>query len=160
MTFDKCNEALRENIDESIQNALELRRLLQEEREALERKDTLSLSDTAIQKRRCCNRLEELDKARTDISKSSGFGVNPGEIAKLAARCDDSALLTQSWDRFLQVAHECSDMNSGNGAIIRVRQKQIKGAINLLRDGSTDTDTYGPNGESREESRTRPLAQA
>jgi len=160
MTYDECNEALSENIDESIQNALELRRLLEEEREALERKDTMSLSDTAVQKRQCCNKLDELDKARSDISKSRGFGVNPGEIAKLAARCDDSTLLTQSWNRFLQVARECSDMNSGNGAIIRVRQKQINGAINLLRAGSTDTDTYGPNGESHEDSRTRSLAQA
>lgn len=160
MDIEECNEALRENIQESIQNALELRRLLEEERDALERKDTISLSDTAVQKQLCVNELEALDKARTRISKSCGFGVNPDEIAKLAARCNDSELLIQSWDHFLQVAQECSDMNSGNGAIIRVRQQQIKGAINLLRDGSTETDTYGPNGQSREDSHTRSLAEA
>lgn len=160
MSFDECNEALRQNIDESIQNALELRRLLEAERAALESKDTMSLSDTAVQKQLCVNALDELDKARSAISKSRDFGVNPGEIAKLIASCDDSDLLTQSWDRFLRIARECSDMNSGNGAIIRVRQQQIKGAISLFRDGSGETETYGPNGQSHEDSRTRPLAQA
>lgn len=160
MSFDECNEALRQNIDECIQNALELRRLLDEERDALERKDTLSLSDTAEQKQLCVTRLDELDKARSEISKSCGFGIAPGDIATLAANCDDSDLLTQAWDRFLQIAHECSDMNSGNGAIIRVRQQQIKGVISLLRDGRAETDTYGPNGQSHEDSRTRPLGQA
>lgn len=160
MNFEECNEALRENIYESIQNALELRDLLNEERDALERKDTMSLSDTAVRKRLCVNNLEDLDKARSELSKSCGFGINPSEITKLAAHCDDTGLLTQSWSHFIEVAHECSDMNSGNGAIIRVRQKQIKGAINLLRDGSSESDTYGANGQSNEDSRTRSLAEA
>lgn len=160
MTLDECNEALRENFCESMQNALELRNLLNDERDALEQKDTLSLSDTAVHKKMCVNKLEELDKTRSSISKSFGFGINPGEITKLAAHCDEGTSLTQSWNQFLEVAHECSDMNSGNGAIIRVRQKQIQGVIHLLRDGTPETETYGPNGQSNEDSRTRPLAEA
>lgn len=160
MTLDDCNEALRQNFYESIQNALELRDLLQEERDALERKDTMSLSDTAVRKKVCVSKLEDLDKARNTVSKSFGFGINPSEISKLAEHCDEGHLLSESWEHFLEVAHECSDMNSGNGAIIRVRQKQIKGAINLIRDGSAETDTYGPDGQNDEDQRTRSLAEA
>ena len=160
MTLDECNEALKDNFNESIQIALELRNLLKEERAALERKDTLSLSETAVRKKVCVTGLEDLDTSRNAISKAFGFGINPDEISKLAAHCDEGQLLSQCWSDFIELAQACSDMNSGNGAIIRVRQQQINGAINLLRDGNAETDTYGPNGQSGEELRTRPLAEA
>lgn len=160
MTPDECNDALRENIDESVQCALELRDLLTDERTALERQDTMSLSDTAVQKSRCVNSLEQLDRARLELSKTCGFGISPNEIAKLTESCDESGLLPRTWSQFLEVAHECDAMNSGNGAIIRVRQKQINSALNLLRDGTAESDTYGPSGHSSEDSRTRSLAEA
>lgn len=160
MTHDECNDALRQNLSESIRHVSELRDLLKTERDALESKDAAALADTADRKQQFVNELDLLDRARIALSKSLGFGINPEEIAKLAAHCDTNSELAQSWQRFLALAEECSGMNSGNGAIIRVRQQQIQGAIHLLRDGTTETDTYGPNGQSNEDSRTRPLAEA
>ena len=160
MTPDECNEALKANLDESIQQALDLRKLLDQEREALARQDTLSLSETAVRKRRCISKLEDLDKSRTDISTARGFGKSPDDIASLVGDCDDAPMLSDSWQRFLDVARECSEINAGNGAIIHVRQEQIKGAISLLRAGNTDSSTYGPNGRERDDSQTRSLAEA
>lgn len=160
MTRDECNEALRENLSESIDHAIDLRTLLTEEREALERKDTMSLTDTAARKQLCINKLEELEKSRAEMSEACGFGKKPNDIARLAGNYGPDDLLTQSWDRFLDIARECSEVNSGNGAIIRVRQDQIKSAISLLRDGSTDAGTYGPDGRDGEDHRSRPLAEA
>ena len=160
MTLDQCNEALKDNVSESISNALDLRAILGEERDALERKDTDSLSDTAIRKRLLISKLEELDNARARVSESLGYGANPDDISLLAAQCDSGDLLLESWQRFLDVALECRQMNACNGAVIRTRQEQIRVAIRLLRDGTTESDMYGPDGQNRGDNGNRVLAEA
>ena len=160
MTPDECNDALKENLSESLRHASDLRSLLSDEREALSQTDPDALSDTAVQKRICIEKLEALQQSRVEMSAACGYGRQPADIAELVRHCDRDDVLSRSWTQFLDIARECSDMNSSNGAIIRVRQAQIKSAISLLRDGSTDADTYGPNGRDGDDSRSRSLAEA
>lgn len=160
MTPDECNEALKANLHESQQQALALRGLLDEERDALAANDTESLSVSADRKRRCVGTLENLNKARLEMSDACGFGKSPEAVFRLITVCADEPSLSESWQEFLDVIRECSEANAGNGAIIHVRQEQIKGALNLLRAEHTDGSTYGPNGRERDDSRTRSLAEA
>ena len=160
MTPEECNDALRANLSESLRHASDLRSLLCDEREALTQTDTDALSDTAMQKQICIEQLEALQRSRAQLSEACGYGSQPADIAEWVRQCDHDDVLSQSWTQFLEIARECSDMNSSNGAIIRVRQAQIKSAISLLRDGSTDADTYGPNGRDGDDHRSRSLAEA
>lgn len=160
MTPEECKVALEANLDASMSRALDLKSILDQEREALERNDTMSLRDTAVRKQLCVNELGELDADRTELSKACGFGSTPNAVPQLAGWCDDGDAITASWAEFLDVARECSDMNSGNGAVIRVRQSQIQNAISVLRNGTTDTNTYGPTGQNSGKLGTRSLAEA
>lgn len=160
MTPEQCKTALLGNLDESISHAIALKEILDAERQALEHNDTMSLSDAAVRKRHCIGRLEELDAGRAEISKACGFEPAPDAVAQLAAWCGDGKAVSTSWENFLDVAKQCSVLNSGNGAIIRVRQTQVRDAISLLRDGTTDGSTYGPSGRNSGELGTRSLAEA
>ena len=156
----ECKATLEKNLAESMSEALDLKEILGEEREALERNDTMSLGDTAIRKQLCVNKIDELDTDREELSKVCGFGSTPNAVPQLAQWCDDGDSISETWTGFLDVAQACSDLNSGNGAIIRVRQSHIQGAINLLRGGTQEANTYGPTGRDSKELGTRSLAEA
>ena len=142
-----CKAALEVNIDESLNQAIDLQEVLDEERAALERRDTNSLNDTAVRKRMCICRMEELAEERAKISQSCGFEADTLSMSEMASWCDDSPATTESWMNFLDVAKQCSETNSANGAIIHVRRIQINNALALLRGDMANGDTYGPAGE-------------
>ena len=160
MTPAECKAALEENLGKSMTSVLDLQEILSEERQALRCNDTMSLNDGAARKRMCVVRLDELDAERTELSKACGFGDTPNAVPQLAGWCDDGESVLKTWTAFLDVARQCSDMNTTNGAIIRVRQSQVQSAICLLRSGTEDGNTYGPTGQNSKELGTRSLAQA
>ena len=155
-----CKASLEKNLADSMSEALDLKHILGEERDALERNDTMSLGDTAIRKQLCVNKLEQLDTDRAELSKACGFGSTPNAVPQLASWCDEGDSISSTWTGFLDVAQQCSELNSGNGAIIRVRQSHIQGAINLIRGGSQDVATYGPTGLDSKELGKRSLVEA
>jgi flagellar biosynthesis/type III secretory pathway chaperone len=160
MTPQQCKAALLGNLDESMSHALALKEILDAERHALEHNDTMSLSDAAVRKRHCIGRLEELDAGRADISSACGFQPLPNAVNELAAWCEDHDVIAASWGAFLDVVRQCSDLNSGNGAIIRLRQSQVRDMLSLLRAGTAADRTYGPTGENEGDLGTRSLAEA
>lgn len=160
MTPAECKNALEGNLAESIQSAIDLDALLDQERQALERQDTTELNDVAMQKRLNVIRLDELDKIRKELCVKCGVDDSIDSVHKLLDGCDENGAILSSWERFLDALDGCSDKNSSNGAIIRVRQTQVNDAIGLLRNGTTDTPTYGPKGYSTDRNNARALAEA
>lgn len=160
MTPAECKHAFQENIAESIHYALDLKNILDNERTALEHKDTSALNDAAISKKICVNKLDELDRNRGEIGKECGFPGNAESTSELIEWCDTRHEITTSWSQFLDIAETCSDLNAGNGAVIRVRQAQVNNALGILREGTTDVNTYGPTGQNGGELKTRSLAEA
>jgi flagellar biosynthesis/type III secretory pathway chaperone len=156
----ECRAALEINLDESLNDVLELRRILNEERTALERKDSISLHDLADRKGTCIGKMEGLEARRASISKSCGFGTGPAAMTGLTAWCDDSGAIDRSWMEFMDVTRSCSDLNAANGAIIHVRRSQIDDALAILRGGMANGDTYGPAGERAGVLENRALAEA
>lgn len=160
MTPAQCNSAIQQNLDESIDLALDLKQILDDERAALEQKDTSALDDVASSKKLCVTRLDDLDSNRRKIGKQCGFADNPENPSELISWCDQQGEVAASWSKFIQIAESCSNLNAENGAIIHVRQGQVNNALQILRDGTTDVNTYGPTGRNGGELKARSLAEA
>ena len=146
-------------LQNGLLHALALRDVLTDERTALVNKDTQRLSDTAVNKQLYLNELEAVQSDLANLSASCGFGTEPDQFKALAMWCDDDSLLLGMWDHFVDVVRDCNELNSSNGAIIHVRQEQIKAALALLRDGIIQDNTYGPGGKDSRVSGTRSLAE-
>lgn len=150
-------------IGESVYCALGLRDTLIEERDALRRQDSTAIIDAATRKKTCILKLEELEEKRAEISESCGYGRSPAEMKSLAQCLDEgheeSAMLN-CWNHFMDIAHQCFDLNTSNGAIIRVRKNQIMNSLSTLRGGTENEATYGPGGSGQLVERARSLAEA
>ena len=119
-------------MDESLEGANELLGILQDERQALENRDTEALGVAAERKQKCVGRLEALDTKRRTAAES----LQP---------------VAEGWQRFLSVISRCNELNATNGAIIRLRRQRIAAAVRLIGGGAAET--YGPSG-------TEPLSRA
>ncbi|MGH8167849.1 MAG: flagella synthesis protein FlgN [Woeseiaceae bacterium] len=112
-------------MDESLEGAKELLRILQDERQALENRDAVALGVAAEGKQKCVGRLEVLEAGRRTAAESLD-------------------LAAERWQRFLVVIGRCNELNATNGAIIRLRREQIAVAAKLIGGGTVET--YGPSG--------------
>jgi len=137
---------LKEILSDSVYCALGLRESLEQERSALERQDSESLTAAAINKEQCVRKLKELENQRANISVAAGFGPEPSAMPELAQWCDEDSMIVGCWDHLMEIARGCSELNMTNGAIIRLRHRQIESNLSLLRGDSSETATYSPLG--------------
>lgn len=160
MTPAQCQSEFQQNLNVSIHHALDLQQLLNDERAALEQKDTAALEEVAIGKKTCVTKLDDLDRKRRKIGAACGFADIAESPSELIDWCDQHGEIATSWSKFIGIAESCSNLNAENGAIIRVRQGQVNSALQVLRDGTTDVNTYGPTGRNGGDVKTRSLAEA
>ncbi len=160
MTAAQCKSALQQNLTESIHQALNLKQILEDERTALELQDTTALDDAAISKRHSVGKLDDLDRNRRKIAVECGVVESAESPSELISWCDQQDEIATLWSQFMGIAETCRNLNAENGAIIRVRQGQVNNALQILRDGTTDVNTYGPTGRNGGELKTRSLAEA
>lgn len=127
----------------SVLHAMGLKESLIAEKSALEQQDPAAL-DAAVQtKSQCVNELQSLDAERTGLCAAAGFEAGAGQMESLIAWCDEGAVIANAWDHLMSIAADCNAMNMTNGAIIRVREQQVRSGISLLRGQNPDSDTYG-----------------
>ncbi|MEX2257915.1 MAG: flagellar protein FlgN [Woeseia sp.] len=122
--------------DDSIGQAHSLEQALQNERYALETRDTPALGATAEAKREIVARLEALE-SQWQSAMADLPGVSP-------AGDDGSHDDDPRRQQFMTVVARCKDLNQTNGAIIRLRRQQLKDTLRIVS-GST-TETYDPSG--------------
>jgi len=162
-TSQDLKSELQSVVGESVYCALGLKDTLIEERDALQRQDSTAIIDAATRKKTCILKLEELENRRAELSEACGYSRSPGDMQSLARDLDDDAsdpVLLDCWNHFIDVAHKCFDLNSSNGAIIRVRKTQIMNSLSAIRGGVDDDATYGPGGTEPVTDRARSLAEA
>lgn len=147
-------------LSDSVTCALGLKETLVEERDALERRDTLSLNTAATSKTTLIHELARLNEARDEISKQAGFGGGTGRMDDLAEWCDDDLRVTHSWKQFREIATECDVLNKTNGAIIHLRRQQVLDGLSILRGNPNETITYSPTGSETTANAGRPLTEA
>ena len=153
-------EKIRENVHRSIKSALNLKETLNKERMALEEKDTVSLAQSAIDKKKFVNQLDVLERQRIELEFDE-LDPEPWMDTTDISSIDQSEVeYPTSWYEFLDIVRSCNDLNVANGAIIRARQTQIQAAISLLRGGQANRETYNHSGQNTDTSSIRSLAKA
>ncbi len=135
-THERLNEVLRSGI---VQATL-LRASLEDERLALESRDSDALSRAIQTKASHLEKLAELERERSALLESAGL-----TDVTSASSGDEDALMDR-WNEYRAIAAECDTLNLGNGAIIRLRQQQVADGLALLRGADANADTYGPAG--------------
>jgi flagellar biosynthesis/type III secretory pathway chaperone len=142
----KQNESeLKEILQDGIEYVTDLKAVLVEEREALERRDTKLIEAAAKSKQTLAKNLSMFDFFRADIQTLAGKGA--GQVSDL-------------WGRFITVARACDQLNRTNGAIIRSRQEQVLAGLSLLQGREQDADTYTPTGSAAGSAGRRRLTEA
>lgn len=143
----------------SLDKAAELKVVLEAERDALASADAEALQEAALEKRRSVQALETLEAARARIVRQAGFDTAPESMADIA-NCLPGSGVTDTWNRYLLVAKECSELNARNGAVINMRRSQIHQTLSLLRHGRAESGTYGPAGQAPNTLGSRTLTEA
>lgn len=142
-----------------VERTIGMKELLNEERSALEAQDADALLAIAAGKQHVLSQLDALEKNRREICHAGGFSSHPDEMESIVKSCDNDSTLLGSWNRFVELARECSDLNARNGAIINVRYRQIAGALAVVRGERQGNQTYGRDGRDSAGNAKRVLAQ-
>ena len=133
--------------------------MLNVERTALEDQNIDALNAAALHKQSFLTELEALETERREICHNRGFSSKPDAMDELIQWCDPELLIRGHWDRFVDVARECSELNFSNGAIINVRRQQISGALAVIRGESRNQETYSRSGRDTSSTGQRVLAE-
>ena len=120
--------------------------MLQDERSALESQSVGALEAVAVSKLDCVRNLDQLDSERRSLGETAGFEAGESGMQALLGWCDDGSQLETAWHELMQVANRCSLLNQSNGAIGRVRQEHVKGALAVLSGGDHNDAVYDANG--------------
>lgn len=119
-------------LDREIQTAETLSSALAAERAALLGKSPADVVQSATAKVALLGRLEDLERERTALWKSSLVRENPG--------------VAQRWQALLSLMKECRSANDINGYMIHLRRSQVGQLLTALRGGAPAL--YGPQGKT------------
>lgn len=136
---------LKEILSNGMEYVQDLKAVLVEEREALERRDTKLLEEAAKSKQTLAKNLAMFDFFRADIKTFAE---------------DESGSILDCWSQFQTVARDCDELNRTNGAIIRSRHEQVLAGLSLLQGRENDANTYTSTGSSAGSSGRRTLTEA
>ncbi len=149
-----------ELLNEMLRYAAALKKILLDERKALESQDTANIEAAIETKGNSVAKLQELDSRRMKLCARNGFATGPEQMQQTIAWCDDGESVAELWEKLLAIAAESSTLNMTNGAIIRVRQQQFESSLSVLRGVTPGADTYGRQGGESSGLGHRSLAQA
>ena len=147
-------------IGTSVLHAMGLRESLVEEKSALERQDLSALDSVVEAKSRCVKDLAALDSKRSGLCAQAGFESGPEQMQAVLAWCDEGSVIANAWDELMAIAADCNALNMTNGAIIRVREQQIRSTLYVLRGHAPANDTYGHPRKASSGFEQRSLAEA
>lgn len=152
-------------LDQQMLAAQALNELLARERTLLTGQDAAAVEAVAAEKSTLLNRIESLETDRRQVLAIAGRGASGSEMQRLCRAADGSVArgplgqVAERWQRLMAVMEQCRDANEVNGAIVGLKQRQIRQLLNILRTGREDDLTYGRAGRAPS-SAARGLARA
>jgi flagellar biosynthesis/type III secretory pathway chaperone len=81
-------------------------------------------------------------------------------LRQLIAECDNHADLSVCFAHLVLLAQRCHESNRDNGRLILERQKQTRGALNIIRQTENSPSTYSGQGKATEQGSSRSLGKA
>lgn len=136
-----------------VEAAQALEQLIARERSLLTGEDAAAVEAVASEKAALLNRIEALETDRRQVLAMAGLGLNGPAMERLIrgqsplpapARAETGRL----WSALVAAMERCRDGNDVNGAIVGLRQRQVRQLLNILRTGREDELTYGPSGRA------------
>lgn len=142
-------ERLSEVVDRQIALSGRLLDILQTEKAALIGTDPEALQQIAARKEATLREMAGLEQERQAL-----LGVPQDTVSGLHATLPReqqgaprmTGPLSQRWRQLGEMLAICRDANATNGAIVNLRQRHIRQALNVIRGGRADDLTYGPAG--------------
>lgn len=145
--------ALNVVLDRQLAAATKLEALLARERGLLTGGDAAAVEAVAAEKAALLNEIETLETDRRRVLAIAGVGANAASMERLlGGRLAVAASVVQEtarlWRGLVAAMERCRDGNDVNGAIVGLKQRQVRQLLNMLRTGREDDLTYGPAGRS------------
>lgn len=144
---------------EDIGHANQLLQLVDEEFQALERRELPVLQQLLGAKQPLMQQLERNGRARAEILREAGVSLDREGLARYARERADGAELLARGDELGELLERCQQANLRNGRIIRANQASTGSLLNILR-GQDAPSLYDSRGGTALSSRQRPLSQA
>ena len=142
--------ALSELLDQQISTLESLLTCLEAERQALGSRDVAALEQATARKTSQLSTADQLEKQRRALVPDEGT------MRKLARE----PAIGPRWQQLMALTLRCRELNDANGMMIRWQHRRVAGTLHLLR-GAPTVDTYGPDGDSSQATKSRtPLASA
>lgn len=154
-----AREKLERIVNDSLEQAEKLQSALRDERMALGANDAAALAVAAEAKVDPVHELSVLEDRRSAASRQAGFDEEPTAMHAVIDWCDDAGALSHGWNRLIELARDCEQRNSTNGAIVRARRQQIMAGLAILAGSEFGPDTYQPSGIEDNPRGGRALAQ-
>ncbi|MCO3593925.1 flagellar protein FlgN [Pseudomonas aeruginosa] len=144
---------------EDIGHASQLLQLVDEEFQALERRELPVLQQLLGAKQPLMQQLERNGRARAEILREAGVSLDREGLARYARERADGAELLARGDELGELLERCQQANLRNGRIIRANPASTGSLLNILR-GQDAPSLYDSRGGTASSSRQRPLSQA
>lgn len=138
----------------------ELEALLKRESEVVRGDDPGAIERIGGSRHDCIATLTRLDAERMDACRMLNLAANREGFERLLAWCDPGRQLHALWQRNLQVARRCKDLNDRNGAVVALKLGQVRQLLSTLRGSGGAPATYGRQGARFEGFQRRELGQA
>jgi flagellar biosynthesis protein FlgN len=136
----------------------ELEQLLQREADVVRGEDPAAIEHIGAARHHCIDQLSRLDTERTEACRMLSFGSGRENFTRLLAWCDPDQTLRHQWQRNLQLARRCKELNDRNGAVVALKLGQVQQLLATLRGGGPSV--YGRQGVRFEGFARRELGQA
>ncbi len=125
---------LKENLSEILSNTQAMLDVLGDERRALAANDAEALDAAGVRKLELAERLEQLDRTRTDlVCRHQAEHQRPQTMASLLQASDEDGDLSQLWAAVQDSVRNCGRLNQINGTAVRVRRESVARALGLLQ---------------------------
>lgn len=156
-------QAVRQLIEQDILVAQQLAKLLEQEHQTLQTRDSEQLNHVVVEKQHCMAKLETSAKQRggwiSFLAERTGMAPKDCWL-RLLEELKDPALLPL-WQDFQLKLNECKAHNEINGKIISRGQKTLKQLLGLLRGQNIETPRlYNASGGAHQQNASHTVIKA
>lgn len=135
---------IRSLIDNDVCNTAELKAILEQEKQALEKRDSDALQQILGRKQQVLGLLEQNNEARIKVLQAVGLSQNTQGWQQLIAHCK----LEEPWRTLEENLKRCQELNAVNELVV-IRSKQSVGhVLNILRGTLGQPNLYNESGVS------------
>lgn len=131
--------------------------LLEREHELLRASPSETLSKLQAEKRELLKRVENSAIQHRQFLIQQGLSADRNGTETFI---QDHAPLQAQWKTYLVLLEKCQKQNEINGGAVKLNQRHVNQALNILLGMGNSQKTYGPSGEARPTNTSKSLGKA